>query len=401
MERTIILSWQFITVFIFLVAATLWDFRPYGQRLFDLIPLGTCALYLLVNWRNLPRLSKTEIFFGAYILFYCAYGYLIYQHRSSLVIALMFALFLLLRDKLPKALVDRGLKYIYISNLLIFFIQFGVYFATDYLIDFQELFGETSRVGRNGTVFRPVGLNSEPHNFCVSVTMLTLMTSHQKGMRFWHYLGCFAMLCSLSLWGMVVGTVLLLVIVTKDQQSLKEIARKFIYIFGLMIVGFCVLYGGVLQSQRTFYALGKRINILADDPSFKERFSQHSPQEKNLEKMGYHQTAVQEIEKVQVPAFVVKSLGKGLSTIIFVQGKAINGYFFIYQALGVVGIIVFAWALYLYWSTILMGTLYYKFGVFTIVGLLLSSYPMVSYAFFWIFLVTLLQKRPCLKPVEK
>ena len=114
-----------------------------------------------------------------------------------------------------------------------FFAQFFGYHLTGKFIDFQQLTNLISRThlcrckayGKNTSYFRPVGFNSEPHSYCVSVALLTLHSQRQS-MRFCHHVGalCHAKFVSM---GLLIWPCLTCAIIAIQEPKLRRFLCKF------------------------------------------------------------------------------------------------------------------------------------------------------------------------------
>ena len=139
----------------------------------------------------------------------------------------MFVLFITLRKVFPFEAFRYALRVVFLLTIAIFFAQFFGYHLTGKFIDFQQLTNLISRTnfvheaadGTNTKYFRPVGFNSEPHSYCVSVALLTLSTLRDKSMRFFHHLGAFSVMLSLSFWGLLLWPCLTAAIITIQEPN--------------------------------------------------------------------------------------------------------------------------------------------------------------------------------------
>jgi hypothetical protein len=380
-----VFSFKFAIVFIFLSCATFWDFRPMGERYFDIVALAIVVLFLLFNRQELFTFTKIEWAISLFIIAYCLYGYVTYEHRSSIVIGVLCVVFFVARKKIPQDLVLQGLCYIYYLNLIAFFIQFAVFHLTGDLLDFQKIFGAESRVGEEGYVFRPVGLYSEPHSFCVSIVMLTLMTQSQHKMRYLHYIGCFAMMVSLSLWGIIVAFALAGLVVTTYKRLLIDIIKTVTIVYMCLIGGFSILYGVLIENQDTFLVLSNRIHYMEKDNSLNDRFTKHLPS-KEIE----NSLNEDKVENSKITYLAKNLFGNGISTSIFSNGTPVNAYAFIQKTSGLIGYIFFVFLIYLFFKSKSIYYVYYKISFIVIIALLATSYPMITYVFFWLFLILII-----------
>jgi len=378
---------QFFILFVFIGCAFVWDFRPFGQRLFDLVVIGIACLYLVLNWRTLNFSPLKRYVLPGLILLYCLYGFINFGHKSSVVIGLMCGLYVLLHDRMKSEVAYSCLKYIYIINLAVFFLQFGMYHGFDVFVDLQTLFGEKSRIWHL-SLFRPVGVFSEPHTYCLSIVLLSMMLLNRPEMVKLHLFGSFSLLISLSLWGMVAGIILPFVVSVWGKGDLFTIIKRYLSWLVILVGGFVALYGGVLQQQATFEIMNQRVASIWQDKSLNERFASHKPKEQSIaaEKGVSDKKTGQALASVEKKHFVQTIFGNGISTYPFLQGIALNGYAFIFHAGGILGIIIAIVLVCFYWIKASALELLEKAGYLILFLFILTSYPMVTYAFFWIFL---------------
>jgi len=386
----------FFSLFTLTLCAFLWDFRPFGVRAFDLVSIGIASVFLIYNLKWWRYIRPIEYVFLSVVLLYSVVGFLNYQHISSLFIALYSILFFILHKGYDREISLKIIKFLMIFSLCIFFLQFIFYYSFNHVLDAQTFFGSISRLQHSG-LFRPAGLYSEPHTYCVSVLLLILITLGQKSFRVLHYVGCFTMVISLSLWGVIAGLCLPLVMAIWNSSSLKLAVVRYISITLAILLGFTVVYGGILDRKEPFEMIEARILQVFTDASFKERFVTHIPQAPSAK--NKMQITENKKETSQKPTHSLLNIifGNGLSTYPFKTGLALNGYTFILHAFGILGsaLIILSGLYYLGKWPLLRVT--EKLSLLGGILLLLTSYPMITYAFFWIFLSLLPRESPYLR----
>lgn len=116
--------WSLTLPFMFVFSAALWDVRPFGERYFDLIPIFIAIVVLLGNLSLFRQISHFEFGLGLYVIGYCIYGYLNFQHRSSIIIALLFVLFVTLRKVFPFEAFRYALRVVFVFTIAVFLLNF-------------------------------------------------------------------------------------------------------------------------------------------------------------------------------------------------------------------------------------------------------------------------------------
>ena len=394
--------WSLTLSFVFVFSAALWDIRLFGERYFDLIPIFIAIVVLIGNLSLLRQISRFEFGLGLYIIGYCMYGYLNFQHRSSILIALMFVLFITLRKVVPFEAFRYALRVVFLFTIAVFFAQFFGYHLMGKFIDFQQLtnsisrthFGHEAASGLDTEYFRPVGFNSEPHSYCVSVALLTLSTLRDKSMRFYHHVGAFSVMLSLSLWGFILWPCLTCAIITIQEPKLGAFFAKFSRSVIITLAGFMLLNSFVGQPLAFKHAYVDRLLNYNHDPSISERFSTHIPHPNSVpNKNEPNGQGAQSLHEEKDFSVAKTFLGAGLSTALFVEGHAINAGAFIYDSCGLIGLLIFISIVYQHLNFGSKRRILQKLAIFSVYTSLLLTYPMITYVFFWIFLTFLLDSR--------
>lgn len=394
--------WSLTLPFMFVFSAALWDVRPFGERYFDLIPIFIAIVVLLGNLSLFRQISHFEFGLGLYVIGYCIYGYLNFQHRSSIIIALMFVLFVTLRKVYPFEAFRYALRVVFVFTIAVFFAQFFGYHLTGKFIDFQVFSNSTSRThfmfetatGENIGYFRPVGFNSEPHSYCVSVALLTLSTLRDKSMRLCHHLGAFSVMLSLSLWGFFLWPCLTFAIITTQEPKFRTFLNKFSSSAVITLVGFMLLHGFVGQPLAFKHAYVDRLLKANHDASISERFYEHVPNPESVpNKYEPNRQAAQILYSEKGAPLAEAFFGAGLSTALFIEGRPLTGIAFIFNSCGVIGLLIFISIVYLHLDFGSKRRILQKVAILSVYISLLISYPMVTYVFFWIFLTVSLDSR--------
>lgn len=394
--------WSLTLSFVFVLSAALWDIRPLGERYFDLIPIFIAIVVLIGNLSLFRQISRFEIGLGLYVIGYCIYGYLNFQHRSSILIALMFLLFITLRKVFPFDAFKYALRVVFITTIAVFFAQFFVYHLSGQFYDIQQLTDTISRThfmhedvdGKITSYFRPVGLNSEPHSYCVSVALLTLCTLRDRSMRFCHYIGAFSVLLSLSLWGLFVWPCLTCAIIATRKQKLSVFFAKFSKSAVITFAGFLVLQSSVSQPFALKHAYIDRLLNANHDVSISERFNKHVPNPQSIPtKNDPNRRLANSLDAEKDFNLAKAFLGAGLSTALFIEGYPINGVAFIYNSCGFLGFLIFLLLIYQHLQLRSKKRIVQKLAILSVYTSLLLSYPLITYVFFWIFLTFVFDPR--------
>ncbi len=394
--------WSLTLSFVFVVSAALWDVRPFGERYFDLIPIFIAIVTLMGNLSLFRQISRFEFGIGLYVIGYCIYGYLNFQHRSSIFIALMFVLFITLRKVLPFEAFKYALRVVLFVTVAAFFAQFFGYHLTGKFIDFQNFTNSISRTHYvhqtindvNTDYFRPVGLNSEPHSHCVFVALLTLSTLRDRSMRICHYLGAFSTLLSLSLWGLLLWPCLTWAIIAIQEPKLGVFFAKYSKSLLICFAAFMALYSFVGKPLAFQHAYVERLLTISHDGSIYERFSEHEPIKSSVPQKYYSNSPSAQIVNAEKDFSLFKLFfGAGLSTALFIEGHPINGGAFIYNSCGLIGFLIFMLLVYWHLDFGSKKWIMQKLAILSVYTMLLLSYPMVTYMFFWIFLTFVLDPR--------
>lgn len=394
--------WPLTLSFVFVFSAALWDIRPFGERYFDLIPILIAIFALIGNLSLFRQLSRFEFGLGLYIIGYCIYGYLNFQHRSSIVIALMFVLFITLRKVVPIEAFKHALRLVFIVTISVFFVQFFGYHLTGKFIDFQQLTNSISRTnfmhvnarGETVSYFRPVGFNSEPHSYCVSVALLTLSTLRDKSMRLYHHVGAFSVMLSLSLWGFFIWPCLTCAIIAIQEPKLGTFFVKFSKSIFIALVGFMILNSFVGQPLAFKHAYVNRLLNANHDASITERFYEHVPKPNSVpNKNDSNRQGAQILNSEKDLELAKAFFGAGLSTALFIEGYPINGVAFIFNSCGLIGLLIFISIVYLHLDFGSKRRILQKLAILSVYTSLLLSYPMITYVFFWIFLTFVLDPK--------
>ncbi len=358
-------------------AASLWDFRLFDLRLFDGVALGCLGVYFVLapearTGFMLRRRSYWVLF--SVIISYAAVGYVLHSHRSSLAIAALAVVgFVTIarRDWLDSA--ASFLWPLVCTHILFFFVQFGAFYVFHYVIDYQTALGETSRIMLAPDHMRAAGLFQEPNSYCLNLLVIASMAILKRPSRPLTLTAALTALLSESFWGIGVAMVLLFL----NEMRLQQSPRRFIIAVSASLAAIVVVFNAYLWlgKNRNYpapYAYGRIIGILSD-PSMRERYIQNTCSFNN------HTVAASS------PAVTVAkwALGEGLTTQFFKECLPVNGFAFLLKSFGAVGIVLVLAGFALAFRGLLISD---KVYAALAIGFSLTSYPLVTYVIFWLWL---------------
>lgn len=368
-------------------AATLWDIRLLDLRLFDGVALGCLGVYLILAPEPradfIQRRRSYWILFSV-IIFYAALGYVFHAHRSSLAIAALAIVgFVMIgrRDWLDSA--APLLWPLACAHMLLFFIQFGAFYGFYYVIDYQAIIGGASRIMRAPSHMRAAGLFQEPNSYCLNLLVIVSMAILARPSRPLTLAAALTALLSESFWGIGISIVLVLLNEMRLQQPLRRIAVA----VGISLAAIATIFNAYLwlskNGREAVPYTYSRIAGILNDASLRERYIQNT--------CTFDGGAVAAITR---NANIAKwTFGEGLSTQFFRECLPANGLAFLFKSFGVVGLLLmfagFAFAL----RGLSMGD---KLYIAVIIGVSFTSYPLVTYVIFWLWLpatIGLLQTR--------
>ena len=169
--------WPVILLTIAWVTASLWDFRFHGLRPFDAVALAGILGFVVITWtedKKWPMRGQPVLPLFVVFIAYCVFGYIDYQHRSSvaMIVLSIFGLYLIVANRSPNVFVI--CKWLCAVHITAYFIQIGVYYILGYTIDFHKIYGASSRLYFDSS-FRGAGLFQEPNSYCLNLFVLAAM----------------------------------------------------------------------------------------------------------------------------------------------------------------------------------------------------------------------------------
>lgn len=255
-----------------------------------------------------------------------------------------------------RAVIERQVCILIAISALILFMQASIYYSTGLFVDVPGTFGSIDSRGFNEGLlyFRPSGMFQEPNAFCTAMfCMVSTCIFFKKRIVYIEMAGIFSIIFTQSLWGFG-GAVILIWLL----YGLRWLG---IFVAGLSLLAilFSVTSGINLQDLADTSVTVSRIINIEDDPSRQARFGG--------------------ADNVQFDMLFL--LGHGVDSLNF-QSIAANGLAFMLYSFGLIGLI----AIFLY--LVILSRMNIK--ILFIVGFLFTTFPVLSYMFFWCWLAIIL-----------
>jgi len=377
-------------------------------RYLDYLALLICLLcvYFEKGWRPLVAVPPVIIFVALYFICLAFLFGAQARHFTGLLFALccfhVFSLFIERRQHH----VDVGIVSVTTLILFLFFVQLVIGRTTGFFIDYNALISDIpSRIHTHEAYnFRPASIFQEPNSFAVfaflvSVYLLVSLAHGQVFRKLVLALLIIAMFASNSLWGMAASILTLLFALCYRQFRL---------------VWTCVVLLAIASPILVVDNTVQRLARITYDGSFSERYVGAVPKmDEKLDSDSSNQINAQQSQKeasghktdflraqtmptkgrltgARFPSnevcsekvYIQRFLGGGLYPNCFQVRGGANGYSYLYDVSGLLGILL------------AIGTLLYfdrsKYRLITIATIFLfSTFPIVTYAFF-AFMLTLI-----------
>ena len=311
------------------------------------------------------------------ILVYAAVGYLNFHHRSSLAIGILAILCLQFSGYRNVSWIIRVFSWIVYLNAVVLVVQFAVYKLSGILLDPQNLFGVHSRVFYQDE-FRPAGLFQEPNSCALNMFIVATVALLPNRDRALALVAAGSMLMTVSLWG--IGAAFVLVALNEWNANvpfMKKVGAT-LALWTALFVGFngYLWLGKAPKAQMP--ALYARVLNISGDMSANDRYGAI------VGKTPYSHAA--RPSPATPSRRVAFWIGHGLSTSAFIDAISANGLSFLWYCFRPVGLLLlavaFAWAL----SGL---TLQDKLYMVAAVAFAFTTYPLVTYAIFWLWLPAL------------
>ncbi len=364
-----------------LAAATLWDYRLFDVRVFDGV-----ALLCLVGWLALAPESRSGflsrrrrywLLFSTMVV-YALLGYALHGHRSSLaILALATIGFLLIGRRDWLRAIGPSLWILVGIHVAFFLVQFVVFYGFRYEIDYQTVLGNASRIMLSPNHMRAAGLFQEPNSYCLNIFILGTIVALQRSNPILILAAACTMAISESIWGVSAAFMLLLLYAICRFRSPRQMIVGLVTLSIATAAVFNAYLWLTKQPEESLPFFYTRALNVPSDPSTLARY------------MRTTCSAVGKVESADIPQ-TVRSLqwifGEGLSTHFFTECLSANGIAFLVKSLGGVGLL----ALLAGFFRALQGLpASAKIHAFLAIGFSFTTYPVVTYLIFWIWLAAI------------
>ncbi len=339
----------------------LWDYY-WSVRVFDLLVYGMAFSFLLVKSLREKFVFDSGWRLFAFFLLYCLliFGLVRSQDAMASVGVALGAFFVfpyVLNARVELADVKSTISIILVAHLFFFYVQYLSYYTFGVRYDYHTIFNVASRTYNTGLdFFRASGLFQEPNSYSITIFLLSaLYIRFGCPSRIVRFFAPLSMVLSESLWG-IGGAVILLLFSTQSKKELMLLVSAF-----LCLAMFFVLFVAV-----GFPLLGEvtvnRITNINDDASVMIRFS------------GFFNPET----------FFSNMFGDGISTRMFQDYGGANGISFVIYSFGMIGVVVL---------TVCFSILTRKRKLESLlfVGFASTTYPLWTYAVWWLVLGLLLR----------
>lgn len=334
---------------------SLWDFYYIGVgRPFDYIGIFIVILAVLAAPHSLvfyPRLAPFILVLFGLVIVYASIAVMQGELLSpaAFMIGALFVFPCMAFFKIHKDTVAKFLYFLLLLNIALFLMQLIVYMGKGAVIDFHTLVGSVpSRIYNESLLyFRPAGLYQEPNSYCVNIFMLlVLYLLITKNINVVTVAASLTLLLSKSLWGFGAFAVLAVIFF---------FYKKNVWFFVVPFIVFSIILYLISVTPITESVTWQRVLSIQEDPSRIARYGD-----------------------IRDYVSIEYLFGHGLSTAKFQQIGA-NGVAFLIYCFG------FSGSLLLFFLLLYTVGLRY-FWVVISVGFLLTTYPIMTYMGFWVWL---------------
>jgi hypothetical protein len=226
---------------------------------------------------------------------------------------------------------------------------------------------------------RAAGLFQEPNSYCLNLFIVTSIAILFRPNRYLTFLASVTMFFSESLWGIGAAVTLIFLNELQIHNSLRSFLKYFATGLVAVTIAFnCYLWISKSPNDRIPFTY-QRISQLLGDTSLRERYLQNSCSVPLQEQQKEESTGQRYLH------FLV---GEGLSTHHFTQCLPANGFALLFKSFGAVGILAILAA----FTIALRGlTARDKLYAWIAVCLSFTSYPLVTYVIFWMWLPAIIE----------
>lgn len=365
-----------------IAAATVWDFRLLEIRVFDGIAVLLFGIWLILAPEPIKGFFERRRrywFLFATIGIYCIAGFLLHEHRSSLAILALAMVGLVLVGRTDWLKTAGPVLWVLVGVHAFFFaIQFIGFYCFGLVIDYQSIIGSEARILRAPTHMRVAGLFQEPNSYCLNLFFIASIAILWRPSRIGTFVAALTMFISESLWGIGAATLLLFL----NEMRLHPSPRKIALSFGTVFVMVAIIFNGYLwitknPTESIPFSYGRVIDILKD-ASLRERYLRNT--------CPYNDSHV--ISGPLTTRLMQNTFGNGLSTHYFTECLPANGFALLFKSFGVVGLAMLLAGLWFALRPLSVGS---KLYAFLALGFAFTSYPLITYVIFWIWLPMLIR----------
>jgi hypothetical protein len=376
--------WHVIALGVCVFLATLWDFRLFGVRVFDLFSLAILLILMAKNlWDNRGITFSSNLNrLASIIIVYSIFAFLVFRHQSSIVI-IVGSILLVGSTLLDRELMAMGPWYRWFAwvHIAAFSLQLFIYFIFHKILDFHEFYGQSSRIFNNPQQ-RGSGLFQEPNSYCLAIFMLVASSTAFRASRTLTMVAGITMMISQSLWG-VAGASLLIVI-----QEIREDTNLHLALFKItkniiILLSISLLFLQITRPLEYAYPpIIERLAHLESDSSLRERYLVN-----NTLGPGQIPLAPPPVPVFQLPPMVQLLVGSGLSTHYFLDHLPANGFALIGKSFGFLGSLLLLWALIKLLKPL---PRHERWAIICILAFSTTNYPLFTYLIYWVWLSYLL-----------
>lgn len=346
------------------------DFYYDFGRLFDYLYI-VILLFFLIETKKI----NSKFYIGISLIFFLLSPWIIYGFFNGnslisiavitglfVVFPLSFSTFHFFKSEIIKSILEKTII-ILISTMLI---QIFSYYIFDYYLDFSSYFGSIkSRGDNNLLLFRPHGITQEPNAFSVLMLCLVYLYSKFKVVNIKLVLiSLVTVVFSLSLWGVIMAPLFYLITLRKNIS----IRSNILLFFGAMILINYFINSDLASSQEII----SRLDFSQQDSSRDARYGGLT-------------------NFIQSSDFI---FGEGINSNLF-QIYGANGIAFFLNSFGLIGCLLIIIIIIIQKELKNMDIIFLIF--------IFSSYPIISYMYFWVTLALLiyLNKIKCVEFLEE
>ena len=372
-----------------IVSASLWDFRVHDIRIFDALSVLLIGGFFLLSpepigdwWQR----RRNFLFLFATIIVWAIAGYVLHWHRSSLAIIVfsLIGLHLIGHREVNEA--ARFYKWLAAIHIAFFLLQFTTFYVFGAFIDFHRFYGTASRISNGVGNLRGAGLFQEPNSYCVNLFILSTLAILHRPSHLFVAVAATTMMLSESLWGM--GAAIVLVLLNEARTGGRLYRRALTgAALALALFGFFNVYvWGTMLSYQTVPDFYSRLANIKNDTSLRDRYLQNPASVPNCIDC---ESPTQEISSstTRNHGLLARTLGAGLTTQHFIQSIPAYGFALLFQSFGLLGLIALIVGFYF---AIRDLTTSHKLSVSAAILFVFTTYPLLTYVIFWIWLPSLI-----------